>query len=433
MTVPRIIPLPPHPASLLSLFPSALHDRLFLVGGTVRDLLLGRTPKDLDLVAALPAEQLIQLGFRRVQPKSAVPIFFRFHESLGKIEITTIDSPAELESDLRCRDVTVNAMALSLGGDFIDPLDGESALQRRELIPCSDASLIADPLRIFRLFRFEAQGWRLSAAAAGLIRERQWGEPLSRIPVERFSGELLKALTGDEPARFFRNMTEFGVGRAFLPEIFRMGEIPAGPVEHHPEGDLFTHSLQVLERLCAGSDDVITRFCALFHDLGKLETSPALYPKHHGHDEAGFRVSRPFCSRLALPTSMWGALRWINRLHTTANLWDELRTGTRIKLAEDAVRGGVAVMLPLVAAADSPVGGEMCGWDDAVRIVQLPTASLGIDPRLLAALPLDGVIPLSPAQRPALIHQKRVEAFRAVMSEKNMKIVKNRFDTVTMI
>jgi tRNA nucleotidyltransferase (CCA-adding enzyme) len=389
------------------------------VGGTVRDLLMGRPPQDIDLIAAIPAEQLVSLGFRRVLPKSAAPIYFRFHDSLGKIEITTLDETSDLESDLRLRDVTVNAIALSLAGDLIDPLEGSSALEGRELHPCSEGVLSADPLRIFRLFRFEAHGWRMMPQARQMIREGAWRDHLSSIPVERFSGELFKALAGETPAIFFRRMIEFGVGEDILPEIFRMGTIPAGPLEYHPEGDLFSHSLQVLERVCALTDDVTTRFCALFHDLGKLSTLPELYPKHHGHDDAGFRASRPFADRLALPVKTRTSLGWVNRLHTTASYWDELRSGTKIRLAEDAVRGGVALMLPLVVAADNPDGIGMTGWEQAVEVVQLSTAALGIDPRLLAALPVDGVIPLLPARRTAFVHQKRVERFRLTQHEKN--------------
>jgi tRNA nucleotidyltransferase (CCA-adding enzyme) len=414
---------------LLSLFPPVAHERIFLVGGTVRDILLEQPSKDIDLVAVLSSQEMKDLGFRRVQPRSAVPIYFQFHLSLGKIEVTTIESCAALEADLRRRDVTVNAMALTLTGTFLDPLDGCPALQCRELRACSDEAFSMDPVRIFRVFRFEADGWRLTPATEELIRDREWNEALRLLPTERFSGEMLKALAAAEPGWFFRRMIEFEVGRQFLPEIFRMKKVPAGPVEHHPEGDLLTHSLQVLERVCVSTSDVVTRFCALFHDLGKLETLPELYPKHHGHDEAGFRTARSFCDRLALSVTFRTALSWVNRLHTTAGRWGELRTGTKIKLAEQAVRGGITDILSLVAAADKPDGTGMSGWERAVRIVQLSTPELGIDPRLLAAVPLDGIVPLSPEQRPALIHQRRVEMFRAVSDIKNESPRENRLST----
>ena len=428
MTAPRTIPLPAYVTPLLMLFPPATHDHIFLVGGTVRDILLAQTARDIDLVVALSAEALKNLGFRRVQPKSAAPIFFRFHESLGKIEVTTIESPMDLEVDLRRRDFTANALALSLTGNFVDPLDGYSALQHRALHACSYATFTSDPLRNFRAFRFEADGWQMTPATEELIREQNWSEAFSHLPMERFSREMLKALGSNNPAHFFRRMIEFKVGREFLPEIFLMQEIPAGPEQHHPEGDLLTHSFQVMERVCGTTKDAVTRFCALFHDLGKLATPPELYPKHHGHDEAGFRSSRPFCDRLALPVVFRTSLGWVNRLHTTAGRWEELRTGTKIKLAEQAVRGGISDKLPLVAAADKPDGVGMSGWDNAVRIVHLTTIELGIDPRLMTPVPVEGIVPLPPEQRPAFIHQKRVEMFRSVL-KKNESSEKNRFDT----
>ena len=183
MPAPRTIPLPTYLAPLLNLFPPAAHDRTFLVGGTVRDILLAQASQDIDLVAALSSREMADLGFRRVQPKSAAPIFFRFHKSLGKIEVTTIESPADLEADLRRRDFTANALALSLTGELIDPLDGFSAIQSRELGACGDESFVSDPVRMFRAFRFEADGWRMTPDTCGLIREREWSEALGHIPM----------------------------------------------------------------------------------------------------------------------------------------------------------------------------------------------------------------------------------------------------------
>ena len=385
----------------------------------MRDLLMGCPPKDLDLIAALPAAELERFGFHRVEPKNAPSIYLRWCESLGKIEVSLLGSTGFLETDLRRRDFTANAIALSLNGDLLDPLGGQQALRERLLIPCSDTAFAADPIRIFRGYRFETDGWRMAGQAEVLIRKQRWGELFRKIPMERFSGEMLKALSGEEPSRFFRRMAEFGAGEEFLPELFRMTAIPAGPPQYHPEGNLLTHALLVLDRVAAKSDDVVARFCALFHDLGKLATPPELYPRHHGHDVAGFHLARSFCDRLALPVAFRTALIWSNRLHTTANRWEELRDSTKVRLAEQAVKGKIAASLPLIVAADKPGGEGMPGWDEAIRVVRLTTTELDIDPRLLGAHPIDGVVPLPPEQRPALIHQKRVEVFRELVKPKN--------------
>ncbi len=392
------------PFSLKGLFPAPCHSRVFLVGGIVRDFLLGKESQDIDLAAALPADRLISLGFRLVEGKSTAPIYFKHHPGFGKIEVTLLADTAALHNDLRRRDFTCNAMAMALQGELIDPLGGRADMEQRRLRACSNSSFCDDPLRIFRAFRFEAEGWRMTPQTEALIREQSWDEALSRIPVERFSRELLKALEKGEPERFFLRMLEFGVGTAFLSELFRMPHIPAGPLEHHPEGDLLTHSIQVLQRVAALTPDGAPRFCAMFHDIGKLATEPALYPKHHGHDEAGFKLAQAFCNRLCLSAALRKALTWTSRLHIKANRWGELRDSSRILLAEQAAKSGIAEILPLVSSADRPGAAGMVGWSEAVRVSRMTTAELGIDQERLLAM--------APEDRPPFILQKQVESLR---------------------
>jgi len=389
---------------LQRLFLPSRHGRVALVGGTVRDMLLGIENQDIDLVVALPHEELCALGFRLVEPTSATTIYFKHHPEFGKLEVTRIDNMADLSSDLLRRDFTINAMAMDLSGVRLDPLCGEEDLKAGVLRACSDHTFVDDPLRIFRAFRFEADGWRMAPETAALIRKDDWSEQFCAMPVERFSGEMFKALARKVPERFFQRMIDFNVGAEFLPEIFRMPTIPAGPPQHHPEGDLFTHSIQVLQRVAALSDDPLARFCALFHDLGKLATDPALYPKHHGHDFAGFGMAAAFCTRLRLPATYRKGLAWTSSLHGKANMWDGLRDSTKITLAEQAIKGGIVTILPLVAAADKPGGLPMAGWDTVVRIAGMSTRELGVDQGNLEEMPVKN--------REAFILQKRVEALR---------------------
>lgn len=395
-------------ATVQSLFPAYCHERIVLVGGTVRDLLLFTTSQDIDLIAALPHDQFITLGFRRVEASSGAAIYFRHHPVFGKIEVTRIASMADLEDDLRRRDFTVNAMAMSLAGLRIDPLDGAADLQAGLLRACSSETFVVDPLRIFRSFRFEAAGWRLTPDTELLIRQQDWGAVFRSMPMERFSSELIKALTQKTPERFFQRLLEFRVGGEFLPELFQMPLVPAGPLVHHPEGDLFTHAIEVLQRVAADTDDPLARFCAFFHDLGKLATDPALYPKHHGHDDAGFAMAAAFCNRLCLPAAYRQALAWVSRLHGKANIWGELRDSTRVKMAEQARKAGIITILPLVAAADKPGGVPMGSWEVAVQVAGMTTRELGIDRERLEALP--------PASRPAYIMQQRVAALRRMQT-----------------
>ena len=389
---------------LRPLFPPELHERIFLVGGAVRDLFLGKESVDLDLVAALPEAELTSRRFRNVEPKDAPPILLYHSPAVGKIEATCIAGMADLDDDLRRRDFTVNALALDLGGKLHDPLGGIADLEARRLVPCSAACFSADPTRLFRAFRFAADGWKLAPQTVALIEGEEWDERLRRLPIERFSAEMSKAFAQTNPAIFFALMLQFNVGQPLLPELFRMPQIPAGPPEHHPEGDLFTHNCQVLAAMVTQNPQPLARFCAFFHDLGKLATDPALYPKHHGHDEAGFAMAPAFCNRLALPAAWRTALAWSSRLHGPANRWQETRDSTRIRIAEGAIKGGIAEILPQLTAADWPEGPGMPDWPLALAAARLSSAQLGISVEQLERL--------APAERGALILQKRVEWLR---------------------
>ena len=296
-------------------------------------------------------------------------------------------------------------MAMNLNGVLIDPLHGEENLQGRWLRACSDQSFTLDPLRIFRAFRFEADGWRLAPTTETLIKEGDFSTFFSAMPVERFSNELLKALSKKTPERFFQRMITCNIGGEFLPELFRMPQIPAGPLQHHPEGDLFTHSIQVLQRVAALTTDPLARFCAFFHDIGKLATDPTLYPKHHGHDEAGFPLAERLCTRLALSSAHRKALAGISRLHGKTHRWDEMRWATKIRTAEDAVKAGIVHILPLVAMADKPGNLPINGWDDAIKVARMTVAELEIDQEKLEQM--------KPKDRGPFISEQRAKLLKS--------------------
>jgi tRNA nucleotidyltransferase (CCA-adding enzyme) len=238
-----------------------------------------------------------------------------------------------------------------------------------------------------------------------LIREQEWQPPLCLVPVERYSREMLKALEAEKPERFFACMLQFGVGRGYLPELFAMPAIPAGPLQHHPEGDLLSHAVQVLQRVAKRTDNPLARFCAFFHDIGKLATDQALYPKHHGHEEVGFDMARSLCERLRLPSEYRSALAWTSRLHGMLNRWDELRDSTRLKTAQQALKAGIGEILLLVSQADKPDGlSEREEWDRVVRVAAMTTTDLGIDNARLEGI--------APEKRPDFIMQKRIEMLR---------------------
>lgn len=388
-------------------FPAPYWASLWLVGGTVRDMLLGQRPQDIDLIASLTPEQLASCGFRPVIPVSGPSIWFKHLPTATRLEVTVIASPTDLATELKRRDFTINALAMGLDGNLIDLFDGTRDLQAKELQPCSLHVFQQDPLRIFRALRFSAAGWQITPELGELIRQRCWETDFGTIPIERFSREMVKALAQTMPQRFFLGMIELQVGRSVLPELFRMRTIPAGPLDKHPEGDLFTHTMQVVARVAEQTDDPLARFCALFHDIGKLATAPAHYPRHHGHDQAGQALAGLFCTRLRLPRSWQRALAATSRLHTTANNWQDLRDATRIRMAETARKAGISKILPLIAAADKPGQGAMSGWDTVVSIAGMQTAELGIAAERLLAL--------APVDRSGLILQHRIRRVRQAL------------------
>lgn len=392
---------------LKKLFPAYCHERIFLVGGSVRDHLLGLNCKDIDLVAALSAEELISCGFHLVEGKSTAPVWFRSHSTYGKIELTVLADNDGLYLDLARRDFTINALAMSLAGGIIDPLNGKRDLKLHTLRACSPHAFHDDPLRIFRALRFEADGWRMHPDTRRLISEQDWSHKLCALPVERFSREMQKALETAEPELFFQCMLELEVGKDMLPEIFHMSGIPAGPLIHHPEGDLLTHSIQVLQRVAQQTSDPLARFCAMFHDIGKLATDPALHPRHHGHEDTGFTLAREFCDRLRLPATYRTALSWVSRLHGKLNRWRELRYATRIRTAEQASRAGITEILPLVSMADKKDGLDKAGWERTLQIARMTTADLCIDHVKLENMPAN--------KRSGLILQKRVNKLRGYL------------------
>ncbi len=392
---------------LKSIFPANCHARIFLVGGIVRDFLSGRENRDIDLIAALRPEELISVGFHLVRGKTTSEIWFKHYSGYGTIELTALPDTSYLATELSRRDFTVNSIAMDMDGIIVDPMGGTKDHKLGLLKVCSADSFNDDPLRIFRALRFEADGWKMTAGSEELIRNRDWSRSLDIIPIERFAREMLKALESEYPERYFQRMLELGVGENFLPELFLMQQIPAGPIIHHPEGDLFTHCCQVLQRVSNRSPDPLTRFCAFFHDIGKLVTDKSLYPKHHGHDRAGYGLARAFCDRLRLPATYRNALAWASQLHGKLNLWDKLRDTTKLKVAQQALKGGIAEILPLISVADKADCCEHVGWNEALRVSGMTTTELGITTEKMNEL--------SAGKRAEYLFQKKVDMFRATM------------------
>lgn len=389
---------------LRELFPPRLQNRVLLVGGSVRDSLSGLPVRDIDLISDIPEKTLLSMHFRRVEGKTTAPILFKSDPAFGKIEITLLQKDQQLEDDLRRRDFRCNAVVMSLNGLITDPLGGVIDIDQRRLSPCGPTSLSHDPLRIFRAFRFAAEGWEIGAELEEMISSENWDEPLGKIPVERFTREMIKALGGISPELFFAGMLKFEVGRCYLPELFMMQDIPAGPPAYHGTDTLLSHSLATLQRMAVMIGDTNARLAAFFHDIGKLSTSPELLPKHIGHDKAGVEMARQLAIRLRLSSLQRKALMAASRLHMTGARWVQLRDATKLKLVEDARKAGIAAYFPQLVAADHGKVHELAGWETLLQVASYPATSLGIDAAQLESM--------DEPDRSALIAQLRLKLFR---------------------
>lgn len=385
------------------------HSRFLLVGGAVRDFICALPVDDVDLICDLPEKILLEQGFRRVEGKTTAPILFKSDPVLGKVEITIIGTPDEIEKDLTRRDFRCNAVAMTLDGTLIDPLGGVQEIMDRILSPCCDSSLPDDPVRIFRAFRFASNGWRIAPELGNAIRSAQWDDLLANIPVERFTREMLKAMAGTCPGLFFQSMLEYGVGKCYLPELFRMRQIPAGPAAYHGNDTVFSHSLAALQRMAAMTPDSMARLAAFFHDIGKLSTPAELLPRHLGHDKAGTEAARFLATRLRLSAIQRNALIAASSLHMTGGLWSKLRDTTRLRLASQSLKTGIADFFPQLVAADRGTSPGLDGWDEAILAVSLSAADLGIDISALEKMPEQ--------KRTSIITQSRLIKFRQLMAD----------------
>lgn len=318
---------------------------IYLVGGAVRDKLLGIESQDLDwvVVGAKPEEMLSQ-GYKVAG--ASFPVFIHpttgDEYALARTERKTglkhtdfesfFDVSVTLEDDLKRRDLTINAIAMDSNGGLIDPYGGVKDLRNRVLKHVSD-SFGEDPLRILRVARFMARyshlGFKVDEKTIFLMRDI--GEQLVHITPERIWKELSRALLEKTPSAFFETLRACDCLQHILPEIDALWGVPQ-PVQHHPEVDTGVHTMMVLEQAASASDDVDVIFAALTHDLGKAVTDPSMWPSHHGHESLGIPLVNDLCNRLKVPASTKRLALIVCEYHTMAHKALELRPGKIVSM-----------------------------------------------------------------------------------------------------
>ncbi|WP_349675739.1 MULTISPECIES: multifunctional CCA addition/repair protein [unclassified Thiothrix] len=345
--------------------------KTYLVGGAVRDQLLGLPVKDRDWVVtgATPAD-LLQRGFKPVG--NDFPVFLHPQTSeeyaLARTERKTAKGyhgfqfhtapEVTLTEDLARRDLTINALAQDADGQVIDPFGGQADLQARVLRHVSPA-FSEDPVRILRVARFAARFATLGFTVADETRQLMQtmvaaGEVDALVP-ERVWQETGRALSEPVPARFFEVLRECGALRILFPELDRLFGVPQPP-QHHPEIDCGIHTLLVLQQAVQLSTDPEVRFAALCHDFGKGLTPPDILPSHHGHEPVSRQLTTELCQRLRVPNRFRELAEHVAEYHGHIHKARELRPQTILKVLEatDAFRKPARfAQLLLACEADS--------------------------------------------------------------------------------
>jgi len=325
----------------------------FVVGGAVRDELLGLPVQDHDwvVVGATP-EDMIAKGFRPVGKDFPVFLHPQTHEeyALARTERKTAPGyhgfvfhtapDVRLEDDLVRRDLTINAMARAEDGTIVDPYGGLQDLQGRVFRHVSEA-FAEDPVRILRLARFAARFPDFTVADTTLILMRQMveaGEVDALVP-ERVWQELSRGLMEQRPSRMFAVLRDCGALARILPELDALWGVPQPPL-HHPEVDTGVHMMLVIDYAAERGFDLPIRFAALMHDLGKGRTPPEHWPKHHGHEGMGPRLITDLSKRLRVPTDCRDLAVMTAREHGNVSRALDLRPNTIVSLFErcDAFR-----------------------------------------------------------------------------------------------
>ncbi len=378
--------------------------QIYLVGGAVRDKLLGLAVKDRDyvVVGATP-EDMVAQGFRPVG--ADFPVFLhpdtKEEYALARTErktgrgykgFTVYATPdVTLEDDLRRRDLTINAMAEAADGTLIDPYGGAADLRDGILRHVSEA-FSEDPVRILRVARFNARfakwGFKVAHTTNTLMRQMVDNGEVDALVAERVWAELERALGEERPSVFFKVLRACGALERLFPEIAALFGVPQPP-KHHPEIDTGVHVMLVLDQAARLSTDTRVRFAALLHDLGKGVTPPADWPQHIGHEQAGAALVNEFCKRLRVPNDYRDLALLVARYHAHAHRAEELKPATLLDTLEamDAFRRPERVemfVLACMADARGRTGHEDAPYPQADIFRMAFEAARGVDTAAVA-------------------------------------------------
>ena len=318
----------------------------YIVGGAVRDELLGIKAYDKDyVVVGASIEEMLAQNYRQVGTDFPVFLHPKTHceYALARTERKSgtgykgfqvaFGPEVTLEEDLYRRDLSINAMAKDADGTLIDPYGGQDDL-RDKIIRHVSPHFREDPLRVLRLARFAAKlksfGFAIAPETQVFLQEMVSSGELKNLTPERVWVETEKALKTSHPATYFLTLKRCGALKVLFPELealFGLGQ----PRKWHPEIDVGVHVMQVLQAACELSDDPVVRFSALSHDFGKGNTNKEILPSHRGHEIRGVELLKDFYKRYPVPNSYKVVANRVAEFHGYVHRISEMKPATIIK------------------------------------------------------------------------------------------------------
>jgi tRNA nucleotidyltransferase (CCA-adding enzyme) len=324
--------------------------RTYLVGGAVRDALLGLQVAERDwVVVGSTPDEMLEKRFKQVG--SSFPVFLHpkngEEHALARTEKkqghgyhgfrVDFHAGVTLEEDLKRRDLTINAIAQDENGSLIDPYGGQADLQKKVLRHVSEA-FVEDPLRVLRVARFAARfaclGFRVHESTLDLMREITRSGELQHLAAERTWREIERAMQTERPSEFVRVLRDCDALKVLLPEVNTLFGVPQ-PEKYHPEIDTGVHLLMALDEAAKsnqGAANIV--FAVLLHDLGKGLTPKQYWPSHRGHEAAGVPLVDAVCSRLKAPNAVQDLARKVCARHLDCHRILEARPATVLRLLE---------------------------------------------------------------------------------------------------
>ena len=329
--------------------------RLYLVGGAVRDSAMHLTPKDYDYcVTGLSKEEFSRLFPNAIIKGKDFPVFdiegneFALARNekktgVGHKDFTILtDKSITIEEDLCRRDFTINSIAYDiLSEQIIDPFGGVDDI-KNGIIRATSLAFRDDPLRVYRAARFAAKyNFKIEDDTLKLMEKMK--DELSSISAERVFEEFRKSLSYSYPSNFFQVLRNCKCLSVHFSEIEKMIGVPQ-PLKYHPEGDVYNHTMEVLDKAAETTDNELIRFSALVHDFGKILTPPEILPHHYEHENNGRQPIKEFCKRLKMPKNFEKAGISVSKEHMRAGKFNELTTKKKVDF--------------IVRSSKSPVGLE---------------------------------------------------------------------------